>query len=136
MRLRNQRISEQPDYTIGHLFIDEGKGYQYFCDTMEPTVRSEGSPKIFGKTAIPLGTYKFAIAHSPKFNKDVPLLQNVPNFTAVEIHVGNYPHDTEGCLLVGKNTVKGQLSMSTITWDNLMAKLHSSGQTEWEIEYC
>lgn len=33
----------------------------------------------------------------------VPGIENVPEFTDIEIHSGNFPKDTEGCLLVAES---------------------------------
>jgi hypothetical protein len=77
-----------------------------FCYGCEDVVRPPAQ-KIFGKSAIPAGTYKAIINRSERFSKlaghDVllPLLLNVPGFEGVRIHVGNKPTDTEGCLLPG-----------------------------------
>ncbi len=58
--------------------------------------------KIFGSTAIPTGVYKTILYNSPKHGK-VPLLQNVKGFDMIEIHAGNFPKDSLGCLLLGSS---------------------------------
>lgn len=85
MKLELYRKFLGKDYTIGKLFING----EYFCDTLEDTVRPEGE-KILGKTAIPYGTYDIILTMSPKFKRILPLLLNVPNFEGVRIHSGNY----------------------------------------------
>ena len=77
---------------------------------MEDTVRDE---KIAGKTAIPEGTYEVVVNRSPRFKRDLPLLLNVPNFEGIRIHRGNTAKDTNGCILVGENKVKGKVINST-----------------------
>ena len=53
---------------------------------------------------IPAGLYRVAWHKSPKFNRVVPVLYNerVAKDRYIEIHAGNYPKHTEGCILVGK----------------------------------
>lgn len=103
MQIIIKRTFKGPDYTIGKLYIDG----QYFCDTLEDTVRV--GKKIAGQTAIPAGEYKVAKTYSPRFKKILPEIQNVPNFTGVRIHAGNTAKDTDGCVLLGLNKVKGSV---------------------------
>lgn len=98
-----KRIFMCSEYTIGKLYIDGA----YFCDTLEDTVRA--GEKVYGKTAIPAGTYKVKMTWSPRFKRYLPELLNVPNFSGVRIHSGNTATDTEGCLLLGLNKVKGRI---------------------------
>lgn len=142
------RIAKKSDYTIGKLYIDG----VYFCDTIEDTDRdlTQDMPiseisrkKIAGKTAIPSGTYNLDMnTISPRFSKisfyknlcngRVPRLLNVPGFAGVLIHVGNTAKDSEGCILVGKNKVVGQVVESRDTFKKLYDKLisaHKSGQS-------
>jgi hypothetical protein len=117
MELGIQRRFFKPNYTVGRFYIDS----QYFCDTLEDKVRDlkdnnkdgdftdPGEGKIMKETAIPAGRYKVGIAWWPKHHKDVPILYGVPGFTGILIHSGVTQKDTEGCILVGKNTKIGQL---------------------------
>jgi hypothetical protein len=135
MKFKLERIALKPTYTIGKFYIDN----VYFCDTLEDTTRDLDKDgidevKIFGQTSIPYGTYKVTLVHSPHFDRIVPLLHDVNGFSAVEIHIGNTPKDTLGCILVGKNTIKGQLIESTITFNKLMDTIINSKEEEFTIE--
>jgi hypothetical protein len=130
---------QKDTYTIGKFYIDYGNGWEYFCNTLEDTVRDLNHDginevKIWGKTAIPFGTYKITWAMSPTYKKLMPLLWGVKGFSGVLIHIGNKPEDTLGCILVGENKVKGQLINSTITFNKLYQIMLDSKQQEFTIE--
>ena len=126
MRLVVERKWRKEDYTIGILYVNGVR----LCNTLEDAVRDE---KVYGKTAIPKGTYRVLMnTVSPKFQDRewskpyggiVPRLRNVSNFQNVLIHVGNSAADTSGCILVGDNTIKGRLTNSTNRYYELMGKL-------------
>ena len=126
MKLTVERKWRKDDYTIGILYVNGVR----LCNTLEDAVRPE---KIYGKTAIPKGTYRVLMnVRSPKFDGRVwtkpygglvPRLRNVPNFSNVLIHVGNTAADTDGCILVGDNTEKGKLTNSTNRYYELMGML-------------
>lgn len=104
MKLLLERIKYLEDRTIGRLSID---GVFHFY-TLEDTFREiVGVPveqwKVPGKTAIPMGTYKMVWHDSPRFGKKLPMLVDVPGYKYVLMHAGNYPENTEGCVLVGAN---------------------------------
>jgi hypothetical protein len=126
MKILLKRIFKGEDYTIGKIYINN----QYFADTLEDAVRDV---KIKGKTAIPAGKYLILMTYSNRFKKIMPLLIDVPGFEGVRIHSGNTPEDTEGCILVGKNTIKGQLTSSRLYTRMLYDLLKSSENNEIEI---
>lgn len=69
-------------------------------------------PKIKGETRIPAGRYRLVLnkvetdltnkyrAKYPWFKWHI-MLENVPNFVGIYIHIGNDDDDTDGCLLMG-----------------------------------
>ncbi|MCQ2317836.1 MAG: DUF5675 family protein [Bacteroidales bacterium] len=105
------------NYTIGTLYIDGIR----FCDTLEDKNRDvnkngkfdKGEKKVQGETCIPYGTYKVTLNLSPRFKRPLPRLMDVPDFDGVLIHRGNTAKDTQGCILVGENKVKGKVINST-----------------------
>lgn len=54
-----------------------------------------------GVSCVPAGTYLCRLRFSPKHDREVYELQNVPGRDDVEIHIGNVVDDTQGCLLIG-----------------------------------
>lgn len=128
MKLEVKRHYKGPQYTIGRMYADG----VYLCDTLEDTVRPDGK-KIAGQTAIPAGAYPVRITYSPRFKKMLPMLDNVPNFTGVRIHTGNTAEDTEGCILVGYNRVKGRVCDSRAAFRRLFALLEKQPQIEIKI---
>ena len=117
MKLQVKRTTLTDKSTIGELSIDGS----FFCYTLEDTVRAK---KIPGETAIPTGTYKMSITWSPRFQKMLPELHNVPGFEGIRIHTGNYPRDTEGCLLLGFQKGADCIMASKAAFDELMKRLH------------
>ena len=131
MELRLERKYRNNNYCIDKLYID-GK---YFSDVLEDPDRGLTDNmsleeikkiKIKGNTCIPYGTYNVTITYSPRFKKNLPLLNNVKGFDGIRIHSGNKPQDTEGCLLPGFNKVKGQVIDSRVTTDKLIAQIQQA----------
>jgi hypothetical protein len=145
MKLQVKRVYLGEEYTIGRMYIDyeDGADYQYFCDTLEDIVRDTnkdgdlqepGETKVYGETAIPYGTYTIIITKHLKWGIDVPYLTDVKEFTGVLIHMGSTPVQTLGCILVGFNTIKGQLTDSTNTFKKLMGLFKQHPQKTYKIE--
>lgn len=143
MKLELKRIAKKPTYTIGKLFVDGQK----VCDVIEDTDRglTQDMPlseiqkkKVYGKTAIPTGTYEITLnVVSPKYSKSpfmiknangarVPRLLNVPGWQGVLIHTGNYASESLGCLLVGINDKVGMVTKSKETFIKLYKILQTA----------
>ena len=99
-----RQISKE-ESTRGELFIDGEK----FCDTLEDEFRTK---KVMGETRIPSGRYKLELRkvlspmtknYRSKYDWFLWHIQvmEVPNFSNVYIHVGNWEKDTDACLLIG-----------------------------------
>ena len=49
---------------------------------------------------IPDGTYPVSVTFSPKFQKNLPLIDKVPKRSGIRIHTGSRPEHSQGCVLV------------------------------------
>ncbi|MDR3306076.1 MAG: DUF5675 family protein [Endomicrobium sp.] len=92
LELLLKRIAFKEKYTtgnLGYIGYDEqnnvAENVPFLCNTLET------------KDAIGKGKYKVIINCSYKFNRELPLLLDVPNRMAIRIHRGNYPKDAQGC---------------------------------------
>ena len=90
---------------IGDMYVDGVKKWATLEDTdrgltNQMTLQKIASIKVKGKTAIPTGRYKVTKYNSPTRGWCL-LVNDVPGFSMIEMHVGNYPQDTDGCTLVG-----------------------------------
>lgn len=148
MELTLYRKYRLEKYSVGRLYVN-GK---YFCDTLEDCDRNlyQGmseewiaQEKKYGETAIPFGRYKITLKQqSQKFSKKkqyqfckgfLPRLLNVPCWDGVLIHIGNFPNDTLGCILVGENKVKGGVVNSTKWFTELYKILKDADDKGEEI---
>ena len=147
MELLLKRIARRETYTIGHLYVDG----VYVCDTIEDKDRGLTQSmsqaviraiKRKGVTAIPTGRYRVTLdVRSPKFSQKkyeknygfcdgyLPRLINVPCYDGVLIHVGNTAKDTDGCILVGRNTKLGKVLESRATFVKLYEMIKKSKGT-------
>src|SRR4051812_9800604 len=82
MKLALKRLDATDHGLYGHLSTD---GFD--CVTLE-------RHDIF----IPCGTYKISLYKSPEHGI-VPLIEGVPGRSMIEIHEGNFEHNSKGCVL-------------------------------------
>lgn len=134
MNLTLLRYSSGVNDTLGLLFIDG----EFECYTLEDEYREV---KVKHKTRIPEGKYRIGYMESITpltkkyrdkyswFDKHIHL-KDVPGFTSIYIHIGNYDDDTSGCILVGQMTKSnvyqdGYVAESTKAYYILYSKLES-----------
>lgn len=120
MKLHLKRTFLGDKYTVGRLTIDG----VYFCDTLEDVEREVKIPK---ETCIPRGTYKVAMDFSMRFQELMPHVLDVPNFEGIRIHAGNTAADTEGCILLGTNSMKGMVTNSRVIFGSFYTRLKNAG---------
>lgn len=146
MNIVIKRIIKNPKYTIGNLSVDGHK----VCNTLEDpdrelyqsfTIEEIKSKKVYGDTAIPIGTYEIDMnTISPKYSSKswaacckgkLPRLKNVKGYEGVLVHVGNSAKDTLGCILVGIYSGGNTINSSVKTFEHLygiMKDAHDKGE--------
>lgn len=132
MKLKLVRDYYTPTCTLGKLYIDD----KYFCETLEDTYRDlEKVDKVYGKTCVPYGNYNVALTLSNRFKVVLPLIENVPHFEGIRIHVGNTTVDTDGCILVGlkRSTDEEIITSSKLAVEALMERLIAADRVKEEI---
>lgn len=118
-----QRQPSADGATIGELSIDG----QHECWTCEDVVRPPGV-KVPGQTAIPAGRYRVTVTFSNRFQRLLPLVNDVPGFTGIRIHPGNTAADTEGCILPGVVKGTNNVGQSRMAFEPLFAKIVAATQ--------
>lgn len=111
--LRLIRVSENNYATYGVLVKESGEA---FAVTLELPWK-ENKNKI---SRIPAGTYLLKKYSSDKF-KNVFQIMGVPGRDKCLLHVGNFPKDTEGCVLVAEWFDGGNVAGSKAGFQELSA---------------
>jgi hypothetical protein len=127
MKIEITRKKSSSKSTIGKLFIDG----IFECYTLEDVTRSH---KIAGVTAIPAGNYKVIINQSNRFQRLLPLVLDVPEFSGIRIHPGNKAEDTEGCILVGTTAGDDLIGNSRIAFNALFEKMRKAKEITLSIK--
>lgn len=137
MELKLIRKEKEANYTIGDLFVNGILFSQTLEDkdrglTQDMPLEEIKAKKVYGKTAIPTGTYEIDMnTISPKFQArswakpyggKIPRLVNVPGFDGILVHPLNNASESLGCIGCGKNSIKGMITDSTRTFHALMSK--------------
>lgn len=93
------RIQSGPDGVFGILTNDTDNSQ--VAVTLEHAFADHGTftPKI------PAGVYTCHLYDSPHFGRKVWMLDNVPGHDHVEIHIGNFNKDSDGCILLGRRMI-------------------------------
>ena len=138
MRIDLHRKWRKKGYSIGILSINGER----ICETLEDEdrgLKAELSPytlnqlKVYGQTAIPIGTYQVVMSYSHRFKKMLPLLMGVPAYSGARIHSGNTAKDTEGCILCGRNTAVGTVTNSRYWTNKVIARIDEAVKRKEEV---
>ena len=80
-------------YQTEHRYSGSAGEYKEYltpiCDTLENN-----------NHLVPALIYKVQISHSPKFQRLLPLLEQVPGRSGIRFHRGSRPEHSKGCILV------------------------------------
>jgi hypothetical protein len=119
--MKLQRTSQGPVCTLGRLTTDEGN---IVAVTLE--LPDHGNAKDV--SCIPAGSYRAELRDSPKRGYQVYGLLDVPDRDDIEIHIGNFPVDTDGCILVGTQVGEDEVSIegSAVAFHAMMAELNGA----------
>jgi hypothetical protein len=110
MNIHLERKIHNAQSTEGNLYIND----KWFCHTIEDVVRAKAGEwkkevKVYGKTAIPYGTYPVLVTWSNRFKRMLTGVFNVPNFEGIRIHNGSTELSSAGCIIVSYTAFKGSL---------------------------
>jgi len=149
MKVLIKRIFNNQKYCISHVYVDG----VYVCDAIEDTDRGFHNGmsdayirnnKVYAKSAIPVGEYNITLnIVSPKFNQKpyynkfcngkLPRVLNVPGFDGILWHRGKTEKDSAGCLILGYNTIKGQVTNSQQAFEKLYKILQEANKNGEKI---
>ena len=115
MKMRLIRDDQTDVRTLGTIF----DGDERVCETLELPWR--GNKR--GVSCIPEGSYECKLAPSPSRGYEVYWLQDVPGRKDVQIHIGNFPKDIRGCILVGEQRGVDQVAHSKMAFNKFMTKM-------------
>jgi len=108
--------------TIGTLYINGEK----FCDTLEnPWLDNQRNI-----SCIPKGQYKVRLRlprESATRDYLHLLVQDVPNRDWILVHIGNYPSQTQGCILVGNGRKQDIVENSRLAMDLVIKEILNLG---------
>ena len=108
--------------TLGKLYLNG----EMFCDTLElPWLDNQRSI-----SCIPSGEYKVRLRTAKESaTRDYLhlLVQDVKGRSYILVHIGNYPRDTKGCILVGQARQQDSVSNSRLAMDLLMKEILNLG---------
>ena len=110
--------------TLGKLFLNG----EMFCQTLElPYLDNQRSI-----SCIPEGEYKVRLRTAKESSsRDYLhlLVQDVKGRSYILVHIGNFPRDTKGCILVGQSRQQDRVNNSRIAMDLLMKEILNLGGT-------
>ncbi len=120
MKLTLTRLDVTDKGIFGHLVCD---GDTFNCVTLE---RHD--------IHIPEGVYKVTLYNSPDHGCIVPLLNDVPGRSFIEIHWGNYERDSKGCILVGMQRDGFAIDASKSAFQSLMNVLNGCNDIQLTVK--
>lgn len=117
-------------FTPGELYVD-GLRTCFTCEDEDRNLENGKAAKIYGRTAIPRGTYPLEVSYSHRFGKLLPAVLDVPGYSGIRIHGGNRAEDSLGCILVGQVRTSTGVAQCAATVQRIIALItHADERNE------
>lgn len=133
MNLLLNRMWPTDKSVTGCLYIDN----VFEAFTLEDKDRNleSGGVKIPKETVIPKGRYKVVVDWSDRFQRPMPHILDVPQFTGIRFHVLNTVEETEGCIGLGRDRGEDNYTIinSAVAFNAFFKKLFNVWATGEEI---
>lgn len=131
MKAYLMRLMENDSRTLGRMILFDGVNPAWSGVTLELPWKDNQNKK----SCIPKGIYSAALVESPKFGK-VFQVENVSGRSGILFHAGNYPKDTQGCILIGVNfrDLDGDREQDIESSRAAMKSLMRAGKNGFELE--
>lgn len=129
-KLELKRIDKLDDRTLGSLNVYSDEYHTSLCTLELPYKDNQRNI-----SCIPCGKYKVTKRFSEKYGNHFKI-ENVHNRSDILIHVGNYPSDTHGCILIGDDArdINADGKNEVVNSKHAMRKLNKLLKNEKNIE--
>jgi hypothetical protein len=121
MTLTLQRDDQDSRRTLGTIQAPDSS---ILCQTLELPWLDNARDA----SCIPAGTYQCFLRWSPEHKMSLYWITGVEGRDDVEIHWGNFPSNTKGCVLVGKERESDAIDDSKLAFASFMAYLQGATQ--------
>ena len=128
MNLKIQRYLQNPTVTLGNFYREDGTK---ICKTLElPWLNNQ-----HGISCIPAAPYTVELTDHP-IHGWVFQVMNVPDRDDILLHIGNFPKDTHGCILLGLRVGDDGHSIenSSSAFDAFMKEMADAGITKFSLD--
>lgn len=99
MKVILTRLRDDGKETLGRIDVYDDLTLIWSCKTVELPWRNNQR----NISCIPSGTYQVKWSWSPKFERNLFLVQNVTGRSGIRIHVANFVSQLAGCIAMGYN---------------------------------
>ncbi|HET7931088.1 MAG TPA: DUF5675 family protein [Rhodanobacteraceae bacterium] len=97
------------------------------------TLENSHAGTAHDKNPIPAGTYKAKTRSDGKKGWRLEL-ERVKGYKHIEVHVGNYPKNSEGCFLAGKTESKDYVGQSRSAMGSIKSVVHADGTGQIAVQ--
>lgn len=113
MDLLLKRTAFKPSGIYGEIETMDGKKLFFTLERAYPDTESMAANQW--KAKVPPGTYR-CVRGPHRLHDGIPfetfMVTKVPGCTGILFHIGNYNRDSEGCILIGKQSINDGIGKS------------------------
>lgn len=127
-----ERYKVTYNYSLGHCYVIDNGKFEYIGCSLERGWRNNQNQV----SCVPVGKYRLIYEKSPKFNRYLWELYDVPNRQECKFHVANYWKQLNGCIALGKyhEDINYDNDPDVADSKNTLEKLHKALENKTNVK--